>query len=151
MEKLEQKIRENSAVATDELTRFMLIRSGLDAVMKSINVGKQTETALSRLPGMDGGSLGTLLRSQFDPFLAELNIEMNRQLHRLSHATASHLTREICVQAIQRFVQEYGLAVDAIMDPKNGYEFPRSTVLLRTVEEVETVIGLARLNLQVKN
>lgn len=117
----------------------MLRQSGLLPLMEAIQ-DKSRTTPLSRLPSLDGKSLHSVLTGPFDTFLASIHFEVGQHLQPLLSARQSKL---IAATSVRKFVESYRKMVEAILDSKNGYEFPQTSVLTRTAEDVETVVGIS--------
>lgn len=116
----------------------MIKQSGLDEILKSILESKTSKIPLSRI--ISGSTIRNILSTSFDPFLCSINFEVSNHLQYL---ISSKLCKMVTNQSVTKFIQDYNEIVHCILDANNGFEFPRTNVLLRSIEEVETVIGVS--------
>jgi hypothetical protein len=115
----------------------MLKQAGLLSLMNAVN-DPSVSGALSRVPDLDGKSVNQVLSTSFDSFLSSIHYEVGQHLHQVM--SAKH-AKSINAMSIQNFVLAYRALYNAIVDPKNEYEFPQTSVLTRSPEDVERVVG----------
>jgi hypothetical protein len=84
---------------------------------------------------MDASTL-TAAMARLDSFLTLTDTGMFRLA-----GNPGELVQSVNQRVARRFVESYARLYDAICDPRNRYEFP-STILLRTVDEVEALVEL---------
>ncbi|CAG8601106.1 9616_t:CDS:10 [Ambispora leptoticha] len=130
---LEAQIEEHLEILVDEQYMNLLEQSGLAPLVRALET-KDENTPLSLLPNMDTRSL-TGLMARLDSFLTLGDADN----FRLS-GNPKPLVKRVNQRVSRLFVEAYKRLVDAIRDPKNRYEFP-ATILIRTVDEVETLIS----------
>lgn len=131
-------------IIVEELYQVLLKESGVLPVIRAINSAKHKSEGvpLSRIENMDDRSLKEILNRKFDPYISGISLELSRLLSSLSAGSDKYTQiSQICVG---KLVAAYREISDVIMDPKKGgYEFPRSSgLLVRSVEEVETIVGV---------
>ncbi|KAI9209389.1 oligomeric Golgi complex subunit 6 [Polychytrium aggregatum] len=132
---LEGQIQHQLETLIQEQHTTILKRSGLAYMVETMDKNDKHEP-LALLPGMDARSISDAM-SQLDTFLCNVAVEASSLLARL---TSSRLAKTVVQRALRLFVDDYSRFHDAVMDPSNRYEFP-STILARTVGEVETLLG----------
>ncbi|CAG8552284.1 10454_t:CDS:10 [Ambispora gerdemannii] len=130
---LEAQIEEHLEILVDEQYMSLLEQSGLAPLVRALET-KDENTPLSLLPNMDTRSL-TGLMAKLDSFLTLGDADNFRLL-----GNPKPLVKRVNQRVSRLFVEAYKRLVDAIRDPKNRYEFP-ATILIRTVDEVETLVS----------
>ncbi|KAF9157369.1 hypothetical protein DFQ26_008792, partial [Actinomortierella ambigua] len=92
-------------------------------------------TPLSAVPRMDAVSVTTVL-SRLDRFLESVHIDLSSSLAKI---VSSRLAKQASRQILRMFSAAYRGLCEAVMDPRNRYEYP-STILVRTADEVEMLL-----------
>lgn len=95
-----------------------------------------TQTSLSRIESASSKQI-SLAVHQFDEFLTHLDTLVSPRLVLLSSTRNSS---QVHRDSLGLVTSAYGRIWDAVMDPKNRYEFA-STLLIRSKEEVKTLTG----------
>jgi hypothetical protein len=113
---------------------LLLEASGLAPILRTIESGAKPLSNV--LPGAD---LHTVLTSQFDPYLSSMSLEITKHLQPLH---SPRYAQKIGKQCALKFVEAYRSIVTAAMDDESGYTAPRTTILVRTIEEVATLLGV---------
>ena len=136
-------------IIVDEQLKYMLQKSGIDRLLaKIVEINEiddpRERTPLARILGFEGGDVHDILAGPFDSFICSINLELSTNLAPIVSPKYANLISKRC---ILKFIKTYRTIVDAILDPSNGYEFPMTNVLVRTIEDVETVMGLSQENL----
>ncbi|KAI8916853.1 oligomeric Golgi complex subunit 6 [Entophlyctis helioformis] len=132
---LESQIDGQVEVLVSEQYAVILRQSGLSSLVQHMEAAGTTPLGLAR--GSDARSVAEAM-SRLDIFLVTVTVDVADTLSRISSV---QIARRVTQQGFRKFVETYRAMVGKIMDPENKYEFP-STLVTRTVEEVETLLSL---------
>jgi hypothetical protein len=102
--------------------------------------GMPDHPPLSTYPGLDGHTVHTILSGAFDALLCSINMEISTDLSLLLSSRYVKLVSKKCVEKV---VDAYRRIYTALLDPKNQFINPQTEVAIRSVEEVETVMGVS--------
>lgn len=141
VEVIETQIEAYVDVLVREQYGFITEQSGLMMILEAMKMYQQgsanTDSPLSLVTGLDATSLKSAL-TQFDQFLITVTLDVSSTLARIMSSRVVHVVSQ---RGFKMFLEAYKKLYEAVMDPSNKYEFP-STLMTRTVEEVETLIGV---------
>ncbi|KAG0231611.1 Golgi transport complex subunit 6 [Actinomortierella wolfii] len=131
---LEKQIQEYVDTVVEEQHLALLNQSGIAPLIQALEL-KDESTPLSAVPRMDGASITAVL-SKLDRFLGSVHVDLSSSLAKI---VSSRLAKIASRQVLKMFSTAYRGLCDAVMDPKNKYEYP-STILVRTADEVEMLL-----------
>ncbi|KAJ1547809.1 Golgi transport complex subunit 6, partial [Cladochytrium tenue] len=134
---IETKIESQMQILEEELYLTMLDQSGLAPLIMGMDKTTDKTLPLSLVPELDERNIGETV-SKMNVFLCTAGFDAAARVSRL---TSSRRLRECLEGAVRRFLGSYQRLYDAVMDPKNRYEFPAS-LMSRTVEEIETLLEM---------
>jgi hypothetical protein len=120
----------------DAQMNALLDASGLAPVVKEIEHGDVAVTLSERLPG---SALHAILATVFDPYLSSLTLEITANLQPIQ---SPRYAQRIAKQCAVKFVDIYRVIYAKVMDESSAYHAPRTTILVRTVDEVATLLGI---------
>ncbi|RKO87918.1 oligomeric Golgi complex subunit 6 [Blyttiomyces helicus] len=138
VESIEFQIEAQIEVLVAEQYASLLQQSGLAPLMLAIEASHD-KVPLALVPGMDSRSIADTM-TRLDAFFYSVTGEVASTLSRV---TSSRLTRRVTKRGFKMFIDAYRRLHTEVMDPANKYEFP-STILARTVEEVETLVAIGQ-------
>ncbi|KAG0149204.1 hypothetical protein CROQUDRAFT_40183 [Cronartium quercuum f. sp. fusiforme G11] len=134
-EVLEGLLKKHTSLLIQEHFHHLLNSSGLQPITEALDT-KAEDIPLSRMDATSSKQISLAMR-QFDNFLAHLDTLVSPRLVLLSSTkNSSHVHQD----SLALVTSAYGRIWDAVMDPKNRYEFA-STLLIRSKEEVKTLTG----------
>ncbi|KAG0254401.1 Golgi transport complex subunit 6 [Actinomortierella ambigua] len=131
---LEKQIQEYVDTVVEEQHLALLSQSGIAPLVQALEL-KDESTPLSAVPRMDAVSVTTVL-SRLDRFLESVHIDLSSSLAKI---VSSRLAKQASRQILRMFSAAYRGLCEAVMDPRNRYEYP-STILVRTADEVEMLL-----------
>jgi hypothetical protein len=134
---IEQDIDCQMQILEDELHQSILSQSGLYSLISALVTHESSATPLSRIPELDPTVISDTM-SRLDGFLCTAGIDASS---RVSRITSSRRLRRCLEGGVRRFLASYSRLYEAVMDPKNKYEFP-ATLMTRSVEEIETLLAV---------
>eukprot|EP00158_Paraphelidium_tribonemae_P005241 Partr_v1_DN27240_c1_g1_i4_m39020 putative Component of oligomeric Golgi complex 6 len=140
-ELLEAHLEVHQETVVDEEFRRMLSRSGIASMYSHIQMRsiQKDMPPMSRVLEFEGSKVHRILAGPFDTYLCSISLEVSSDL---APIVSPKLADVVAKRCIGKFLGAYREIADAILDPKNLYEFPMTNVLVRTLEEVETVVGV---------
>lgn len=131
---LETQIDEQVDILVNEQYSVILKQSGLEPLVRHMD-SMQPPFALSKFT--DSKAVSDAM-AKLGVFLVTVTVDVSETLSRINSV---QISRRVSHLGFHRFVEVYRRVYNNIMNPKNKYEFP-SSLLNRTVEEVETLLSL---------
>lgn len=139
LNRIEVQVSLNIEKAEDIEAQEILQRSGLQMILSKIDTHLKSDNSVPLISVVSGEEIHNVLATTFDTLLGSMSMEIANDLR---FVTSARHSKDIAVNVLKRVVKSYRSLVLQIMDPTNQYKDPESLILVRTVEEVETVLGV---------